>query len=140
MTTRSSKLWCFVTLLFGTANLRTLYSIYVLCCMIYTALTGTIRYTQHYKAVMAIPRIKHQTKPFFIFYLNWKPWVRVYRLLSSYLHLVKSPDAIARYRTYLTDRHKGTTWSGNEDASPPSLCLPAACCLAISLPCYSDRM
>jgi len=33
------------------------------------------------------------------------------RLLSSYLHLVKSPDAIARYRTYLTDRHKGTTWT-----------------------------
>jgi hypothetical protein len=32
------------------------------------------------------------------------------RLLSSYLHLVKAPNAIKRYKTLLLKRNKSTTW------------------------------
>jgi hypothetical protein len=32
------------------------------------------------------------------------------RLLSSYLHLIKSPDAIKRYKTMMYQRNLSTTW------------------------------
>lgn len=60
----------------------------------------------------------------------------VYSLLSSYLHLVKSPDAIARYRTYLTDRHKGTTWEGRimrQSAMLTFVTHPVIICLSCSM-------
>jgi hypothetical protein len=34
----------------------------------------------------------------------------VTRLLSSYLHLFKAPEAIERYKTFLEQRNKSTTW------------------------------
>jgi hypothetical protein len=33
------------------------------------------------------------------------------RLLSSYLHLVKNPNAVKRYKTMLTERHRNSTWT-----------------------------